>query len=55
MNFKSEVTPQMVMLCNCSKDPLSTDHEYVMQFLEASSVHRDEDVGNYRGDLGRPR
>ena len=43
------------MLRNCSEDPLSTDNEYVIQLLEASSVHRDEIVGNHHGDLGQPR
>ena len=55
MNFISEATPQTEMLCNCSDDPLSTDHEYVMKLLEASLVHRDENVGNHRGDHGQPR
>ena len=30
MSFISEATPQTEMLCNCSDDPLSTDHQYVM-------------------------
>ena len=55
MNFISEATPRTDMLCNCSDDPLSTDHEYVMYLLEASSVHMDEIVGNHRGNLGQPR
>ena len=55
MNFISEVTPQTEILRNCSEDPFSTDHEYVIQLLEASSVYRDEIVGNHRGDLGQPR
>ena len=54
MNFISEAAPQTEMLRNCSEGPLSTDHEYVIQLLEASSVHRDEIVGNHRGDLGQP-
>ena len=54
MNFISEATPQTEILRNCSEDPLLTDHEYVIQLLEASSVHRDETVGNYRGDLEQP-
>ena len=54
MNFISEATPQTEILRNCSEDPLLTDHEYVIQLLEASSVHRDEIVGNHRGDLGQP-
>ena len=55
MNVISEATPQTEMLCNCPDDLLSTDHEYVMQLLEASSVHRGEIVGNHGGDLGQPR
>ena len=43
------------MLRNTSEDALSTEREYVMQLLEASSVRRDEIVDNHRGDLGRPR
>ena len=55
MNVVSEAIPQTEMLCNCSDDPLSTGHEYVMQLFEASSVHMDEIVGDHRGDLGQPR
>ena len=54
MSFISEATPQTEILRNCSEDPFLTDHEYVTQLLEASSVHRDEIAGNYRGDLGEP-
>ena len=50
INFISEVISQTEMLRNCSEDPLSTDREYVMELLEASSVCRDD---NHCGDLGR--
>ena len=55
MNFVPEATPQTEMLRNCFEDRLSTDHEYVIQLLEASSVNRDGIVGNHRGDLGQQR
>ena len=55
INFMSKVISQTEMLRNCSEDPLSTDREYVMQLLKASSVPRDEIVDSHRGDLGRSR
>ena len=36
----TEVIPQTAMLRNSSEDRSSTEAEYVMQLLEASSVHR---------------
>ena len=43
------------MLLDRTDDTLSTDREYVMQLLEASSVRMYETVDNQSGDLGRPR
>ena len=40
INFITEVIPQTAMLRNSSEDRSSTEAEYVMQLLEASSVHR---------------
>ena len=48
----SDVISQTEMLLNRTEDTLSTDREYVMQLLEASSVHV---YDNHSGDLGRPR
>ena len=49
------VISQIEILLNCTDDVLSTDHEYVMQLLEASSVCMDKIVGSHSGDLGQPR
>ena len=55
INIISDVISQTEMLLNRTEDALSTDREYVMQLLEASSVRMDEIVDNHSGDLGRPR
>ena len=51
----SDVISQTEMLLHRTDDTLSTDREYVMQLLEASSVRMYETVDNQSGDLGRPR
>ena len=51
----SDVISQTEMLLDRTDDTLSTDREYVMQLLEASSVRMYETVDNQSGDLGRPR
>ena len=55
INITSDVISQTEMLLNRTDDALSTDREYVMQLLEASSVSMYETVYNQSGDLGRPR
>ena len=49
MNFISIATPQTEILRNCSENPESTDHGYVIQY----SVHRDEIVGNQHSNTFR--
>ena len=51
----SDVISQTEMLLDRTDDTLSTDREYVMQLLEASSVRMYETVDNQSGDLGPPR
>ena len=51
----SDEISQTEMLLDRTDDTLSTDREYVMQLLEASSVRMYETVDNQSGDLGRPR
>ena len=45
------LTSQTGMFFNCTENALSKNRKFVMQLLEASSVHRDEIADNHRGDL----
>ena len=54
-NILQKKCKKHLTLLNCSEDRFSAAREYVMQLLEASSVHKDEIIDSHRRDLERPR